>query len=451
MLFPLDDTIAAVATSGAAGHRGIVRISGPAVVRVIQPWFQSAVKLDSVTSAEVIIGQLLFDDSDCGMPCHLYLWPSRRSYTRQPTIELHTVGNVALLEAIVRNVCRTGARLAQPGEFTLRAFLSGRLDLPQAEAVLGIIDATGQQQFQTALQQLAGGVSEPLNHIRDGLLNLCADLEAGLDFVEEDIEFVTANQARRRLEESAKVVAQLQQQMEQRNVHQADPLVVLLGRPNAGKSALFNALSQDQAAIVSPHAGTTRDVVSRRIRFGRVDCQLIDTAGLEIADDETSNQSQRAARRALENATLYLLCSESRTTAANDVIKEWALHDSIPILRVQTKSDLVTTPIAEGVIATSSITGEGITELSQAIEHQLVSSQHETGEVVGTTSTRCRESLTLVAESLHRAIRLVVDQQGDELVTAELRIALEHLGRIVGAVYTDDVLDRIFSRFCIGK
>jgi tRNA modification GTPase len=192
-MYHTDDTICAIASAPAGAARGIVRLSGPGTIAVLERCFRCAdtTSLEQVRVASVLVGTVAMDQSRVVLDADVYLWPGGRSYTRQDAAEIHTIGSPPLLSALVRTVCAAGARLAEPGEFTLRAFLAGRLDLTQAEAVLGIIDARSDEQFRTALEQLAGGLARPLDRLRGTLLDLLAHLEAGLDFVEEDIQFVT--------------------------------------------------------------------------------------------------------------------------------------------------------------------------------------------------------------------------------------------------------------------
>ncbi len=215
------------------------------------------------------------------LPATLYVWPNARSYTRQPQAEVHTLGSPPLLQCVLRAVCQAGARPAEPGEFTLRAFLSGRLDLTQAEAVLGVIDARGDDQLRAALEQLAGGLAGPLGQLRDRLLDLLAHLEAGLDFVEEDIEFITARELDGQLLAAAGAVDRLAQQMASRDLAGELPVVALTGWPNTGKSSLFNALLGDCQALVSEVAGATRDYLTGELEWRGLRFQLVDTAGAE--------------------------------------------------------------------------------------------------------------------------------------------------------------------------
>ena len=218
MAFNTDDTICAIATAPGGAGRGIVRVSGPAAVAIAARLFQFDRKLDRSTSirhATALSGRvrLEIDAIPHDLPCDLFLWPTNRSYTREPIAELHTIGSAPLLGSLVSAVCQSGARLAEPGEFTLRAFLAGRLDLTQAEAVLGVIDARGSEDLDAALVQLAGGLARPLDRLRDELLQLLAELEAGLDFVEEDIEFISPAVLHERLESAVQLLDEVAEQM----------------------------------------------------------------------------------------------------------------------------------------------------------------------------------------------------------------------------------------------
>jgi len=384
----------------------------------------------------------------------LYLWPTDSSYTRQPSAELHLPGSPPLLEAALEIVCQAGARLARPGEFTLRAFLAGRLDLTQAEAVLGVIDAQGRQQLDSALGQLAGGLARPLSALREQLLDLLAQLEAGLDFVDEDIEFITAAELNQQLAAAMEGVENIARQMQSRGEAGQVARIVLTGLPNVGKSSLLNALAGESAAIVSDVAGTTRDFVTRRATIGRRECLIIDTAGRTALSGENHIEAaaQSLASQQAADADLTLLCFD-----ASQPLSAWEreqlsnLNNSATLL-VWTKCDLTALRnddhSAAAALCTSSRTGVGLDQLRQTIERQLESSISEPGIVAG-TADRCRESLRLAGETLQRARANVATS--DELVAAEIRIALDELGRVVGAVYTEDILDRVFTRFCIGK
>ena len=455
-LYHPDDTIVAVASPPGGAYRGVVRLSGPGVVTLLREVFDSheGTQIDQVRCASVIPGYLRLRQWDADPPCDLYLWPSTSSYTRQPTAELHTVGTPALLEAALETVCGAGARLAEPGEFTMRAFLAGRLDLTQAEAVMAVIDAGGTEQLDTALQQLAGGLTLPLSELRENLLNLLAHLEAGLDFVEEDIEFIGVAELESQLQRSADRIQETLLQMETRLQTVEGIRVVLVGAPNVGKSSLFNAIAGKTAAIVSGAPGTTRDYITCRVDIDGVACELVDTAGVEMSGPVrgTGAVAQQVTSQQRRQANLQIFCMDSTRPLNAWERRELSSQSPESRLLVLTKCDCSSVlRLAEDTIHTSSRTGLGLQELLLAIYRSAFLIDESLGNVVTTTAARCHQSLTTAGESLNRAILEVQGATGDELVATEVRVALDELGKVVGAVYTDDVLDRVFSRFCIGK
>lgn len=455
-MWDVDDTIAAIASAPGGALRGIVRLSGPRVVDCILPCFGSPrdVNLAELRHSEVVTGTLRLPSPLHDVPCDVLLWPTGRSYTRQPSAELHTIGSPPILDAALRAVCSAGARLAQPGEFTLRAFLAGRLDLTQAEAVLGVIDAKGQQQLAVALEQLAGGLAAPLNGLRDRLLDLLAHLEAGLDFVEEDIEFVTADELEHALGQAGDEIERIAARMTARGETAPEARVVLIGWPNVGKSSLFNALIGGEGAIVSDVAGTTRDYVCVRHTIAEVACLLIDTAGVQpfgpIADIAAEAQTMTSEQQ--QQAALQLFCLDATRRLNPWERAALAADDSSHRIVVVTKIDAgESTDFTGPAIRTSSQTHAGLDELRHEIRRRVLEQEGGVSSVVGSTAVRCGESLRLAHAGLERARQLVTSGFGDELVAAELRGALDELGKVVGVVYTDDILDRVFSRFCIGK
>ena len=449
----VDDTICALASPRGGALRGIVRLSGPVVrdclTRIVSlpadAWFQE------VTVPTVLTGTIAIPDVNAPLPCSVYFWPSNRSYTRQPAAEIHTLGSPPLLSGVVTVCCDAGARLAEPGEFTMRAFLAGRLDLTQAEAVLGVIDAQGQEELDVALRQLAGGMATPLHQLREDLLTLLAHLEAGLDFVEEDIEFISSEGVIEQLDDASSNIDTLLEQMRRRSGTMDRYRIVLVGQPNAGKSSLLNGLVQQSAAIVSDVAGTTRDYVSCPMTFGAFECDLIDTAGMEEHTPETSvtNAAQQAASQQQQQADIVLFCvDQSRPLTARDNERLQNLPRNT--ILVMTKSDLTASTSIEAAIRTSATTGQGLDVLRTAVVDRLNLLQGDV-RILATTTQRCRDSLTRALASLRSAREAAIASLGDEFVAVELREALDELGRVVGAVYTDDILDRVFRQFCIGK
>ncbi|MEM6364715.1 MAG: tRNA modification GTPase [Planctomycetota bacterium] len=481
-------TIVAIASPTNPAPRGIVRLSGDdldnvlaAMGVVIDPAKRFPHRFDS----EIDVGEPLGR-----VPVEVLLWPGRRSYTGLPSAELHTIGSSPVLSSLMTCAISAGARPARAGEFTLLAFLAGRLDLIQAEAVLGVVEAEQPAVLQSALRQLAGNLSTPLMTARDDLLNLLADIEAGLDFVDEDIEFVTDRQIRDRLTGALVQIESAQTQLTERRSSDACTRVALCGLPNAGKSCLLNALVGLPTAIVSPMAGTTRDTVEAEIALNGQPFRILDTAGIESAiDGSVMAAAQTLGRQAMHDADIRLWCVDPTDRNSNDdayqsadeddnakfnqvdpadviealehgrselIAANDALHAnraSSLDLFLATKSDRwdANIDLGEDWIAVSGLNGAGLDQLrKQLLDYAQRTDLAELGGVIG-TSARCHRSLQLAISTLHRATQMIDAHAGHELLAGELRLAVETLGEVTGAIVTDDILDRVFSRFCIGK
>lgn len=445
-----DDTIAAISSAVGPACRGIVRISGPDVVGVLGRVLTQTVVVPRRASRLDASVQL---EAGVELPLFANLWPDARSFTGEPMAELHLPGSPPLIDAVLRRVLEAGARPARRGEFTLRAFLVGKLDLAQAEAVLGVIDAADAAELSTALRQLAGGLSTRISAVRDDLLNLLADLEAGLDFVDEDIEFVSCDETVARLTSAAQVITEIERGARERLQSRTQARVVLAGLPNAGKSTLFNALLERDAAIVSDQPGTTRDYLSATARWGQLEVELIDTAGWELDQSGIESLAQHFRDEQVRDADVVVWCSSailSDSMAEDDRELCLLLPDSSRVIRVVTQCDQVSTSSVDG-LAISAVTGDGLASLRTQIVDRLVTDASETGELLGSTAARSRTALQRAIERLDAGREAAELSAGDELVAVEIREAIASLGEVVGAVYTDDLLDRIFSRFCIGK
>jgi len=452
----LSDTIAALASASGPALRSVIRISGTETLSIVQRVCDCNEIDFSIKRART--EAVTFSLSGTHLPIQLMLWPTNRSFTGEPVAELHLVGSMPIVNRVLSSIWSHGARPAERGEFTLRAFLAGRIDLTQAEAVLGVIDAGNANELETALDQLAGGISGPIAELHETLLLHLADLEAGLDFVEEDIEFVDRSELQRRLQNALEMVNSLLLQSQQRMTSSARPRVVLAGLPNAGKSTLFNHFTGDESALVSEVAGTTRDYLQASISINGIDIELIDTAGWETARDGIEQLASELRSEQYDRSQLVVWCSSTDFDEAdineNGTRLDQLRSSSRSILEVVTKADLLeeSSP-SDAIVSTihiSATNGVGIEQLREAIVQHLSNDAH-TGDLIGTTAARCRESLENARVAILQSLTMVQQHAGDELIAMELRDILDHLGRIVGKVYTDDILDRIFSRFCIGK
>lgn len=452
-----DDTIVAIASALGCGARGVVRISGPATLSTVSGCFEgcNGRRLSEVATAQCIAGIVRPVDPLGPVACTLLLWPSKRSYTRQVAAELHLIGSLPILHAIQRTLLHHGARLAEPGEFTLRAFLAGRIDLTQAEAVLGIVNASTGDDLNAALTQLAGGLQQPFHRLRAQMLDLLADVEAGLDFADQEIQFIDRDTLCARLRDLAEQIDLLLAQMTGRGQPAHRPRVVLRGWPNTGKSSLLNALCGADVALVSGEHGTTRDYVRVPVDWNGIACELLDTAGHAESMESTlvDVAAHRLADELIKIADVELFCLDA-TRPPNEwettILASAPRSDRIVVL---TKIDACRN-VATGwpaAVATSSRNQAGIRLLRTRVCEHLRRGGGSAPMMVAATLERGRQACAWAAQAIERAADLADSADGDELVAAELHAALEHIGQVAGVVYTDELLDQIFGRFCIGK
>ncbi len=454
-----DDTIVAVSSAPGPAPRAIVRVGGPNARAVVARVFRG----DDPVPRHLAPGALHLTGVHSPLPARLYFFAGPRSYTGQDVAELHTVGSPPLVERLVADLLAAGARPARPGEFTMRAFLAGKKDLPQAEAVQAVIEAGTDADLRAALVQLAGGVSRPLDALRDDLLNLLADVEAALDFADEDIEFVGRVEVLRRLGAAIERLDAVRTQLDDRTVSGRPVRVALVGLPNAGKSSLFNALAGG-AALVSPTPGTTRDYLTRSLVLAGVPVELIDTAGWQGAADTIEEQAQRLGADQAARADVVVWCDERGAFAAADERRLAATGAAV--LKVRTKADLTGSTESDGQavecgadgmgdapftrhrLACSVVSPAGLDALRAALAEAVASLARP---ALAPSQSRCRHHVHDCLERLREAHALTADDDPPELLALALRGAIDALGEMTGAVYTDDLLDRIFSRFCIGK
>lgn len=481
----LDGTMVAVSSGIAPARRGIVRLSGASTRMILSKLLapansqQQAAKqalLDAPHACcDFLPARIGLGDRTLKLWC--YYWPNARSFTGEPCAELHVLGSLPIIESLVESVCALGARPADRGEFTLRSFLAGKIDLTQAEAVLGVIEADSDDELAQALGQLSGNLSGPVRSLRDSLLELTAHVEAGLDFVEEDIEFIASEDLHQQLGDIGTKLAEIIQQLRSRGSRTRTPQVILVGAPNAGKSSLFNALAGKPRVIVSPHAGTTRDAVSQRISCGGLEIELVDTAGIEELHDQTPRcLAQQALKQRVGQADLIVFCVDLSLLPDVEWLRahlENLRQNLTPLLMVATKRDLVSrggglkTQLAIDALQVDALEPLGIDGSVQAVSvHDATSleslrlriaqtiSESTAGmhtEAMHRTMVRCSSRLAGAVEAIDRATALIHEPYGEELVAAELRLAIEDMSSVIGEVHTEDILGEIFSRFCIGK
>ena len=445
---PAQDTIAAIASAPGAAGVGVLRVSGPAVPGIARALLGRPPEPRHAHFAAFRdgAGELI----DRGL---LLYFPAPASYTGEHVLELQGHGNTVLLDALLRRTCELGARLARPGEFTERAFLNGKLDLAQAEAVADLIAAGSQAGARAALRSMEGVFSRKVEDLLQALIALRVHIEAAIDFPEEEIDFLADPAIARQLQSLRAQLTDLLRET-QRGVRLTDGLrIAIIGRPNAGKSSLLNALAGSDRAIVTDIAGTTRDVLREQLAIDGVSLELADTAGLRDTDDPVEREGVRRARQELTRADVALLVTDA--AGAEDDQRLFAgVQAQIERIVLVNKIDLDRRPAhsehRDGAwwLWASVRTGDGLDQLRAHLK-QLAGA----GSGEGAFSARRRHVLALerVAEYLDRTADVLRDIHAGELAAEELRHAQHALGEITGTYSSDDLLGAIFSSFCIGK
>ena len=471
-----DDTIVAISTAAGTAARGIVRLSGPEAIQlaeaVFTPYHGTLADLGGFRATD---GLATATAAGITVPCRAYLFRAPRSYTRQDVVELHIPGSPVVAMAVTDQLIAHGARGAEAGEFTARAFFSGRLDLSAAEAVADIINADDDAQLRSAMAALGGQVHRLCAGAADRLADVLAGTEAAIDLADEHLELDRPSDLADRLADLGAELADTARRAADTPDTAERPTVVIAGRPNVGKSSLLNALTGTDRAIVSATAGTTRDVLSASMTLGAQTVTVQDAAGFMAAENSLAAAADTAARRALARADAVLFVVDA--SRPGDRQADRALLDDVlranprgPWLLVANKIDAVSGPteaaLADlsgavsaadgqtGPIATSCTTGAGLDELVALLADRLDLAAARTGQAMG-LHQRQKRCLTAAARAASRAADLLrgADKVSDvaELVAVEIRAALAELGQISGHVVTEDILGRIFARFCVGK
>jgi tRNA modification GTPase len=465
------DTIVALSTPPGSGALAVVRLSGPEAIAITQALF-SKKNLASQPGHTLHYGTLRDPASQQVLDeVVVALYRGPRSYTREDVVEISGHGSDFIVRQILAALLRQGARLAEAGEFTKRAFLSGALDLAQAEAVADLIAADSALSHQVALNQLRGGFSDELRDLRAQLVKFAALLELELDFGEEDVEFADRTGLARLLAEVQGVVASLLRSFELGNVIKNGITTVIAGRPNAGKSTLLNALLREERAIVSAIPGTTRDFIEDEVSIDGLRFRFVDTAGLRDnpADEVEAIGVRRTRERIGQAALLLYLFDLTELTPAEmqaDIAELTASLPQLPVLAVGNKSDLASQAIisnyqaatsneqslASPVVFISAGQRQGLEALQTALLTQVRGAGLAgTGSATIVTNVRHARALEVAAQHL-AAVRQGLDVgRGTELLAADLRHALAALGEITGEISSDDLLTSIFTQFCIGK
>jgi tRNA modification GTPase len=433
------DTIAAISSAVGPAARMIVRVSGPKAFQIVVKITGEEIASMSGGEARRVVLQIM----NLPVPAWVYLFRAPHSYSGEDLIEFHIPGNPLLARMLLDELMYLGARAAEPGEFTARAFFNGRLDLTAAEGVAATISAHSEQELSAARQLLAGELSCRLRPMMDELAEIMALVEVGIDFSEEDVTFISPDQVRERVGKVQSELSDLVAQSARFERVTHEPTFVLVGRPNAGKSTLLNALAGKARAVVSPIAGTTRDALSAHVELDRGVVRVIDVAGLEDADasNDIARQMQQRARQILHEVDFVILVQEMSDPQPMELPRS-------PDLVVRSKLDLA--PQAKpDQLAISAVTGLNIDLLRTKMSELAFGSPTPAAASLA-LNARHIQAIDEAISALRR-IDAALDETGAEVVALELREALNSLGQILGQLTPDDLLGRIFGQFCIGK
>ena len=465
------DTIIALATPSGIGAIGVIRLSGPESITIVNQVFGGkdlskqathTIHLGTIKDGPLVLDEVLVS---------IFIGP--RSYTKEHVVEISTHGSGYIIENIIKLLVRQGARPANPGEFTLRAFLNGQLDLSQAEAVADLIASNSQASHQVAMQQMRGGFSGELQQLRDQLIHFASMIELELDFGEEDVEFANRDDLKGLIYQINRVLHRLISSFEQGNVMKNGVPVVIAGKPNVGKSTLLNALLNEERAIVSEIAGTTRDTVEDHMILGGINFRFIDTAGIRDTEDIIEAKGVERTHEKIKQAKLiiYMVDPEQEVEEIKTQIAYLEKLD-IPFIILVNKSDLVSAEFRDELSAIG-LSGAGDSNNSQqptSNQPIFISAKNKTGieelkleilrkvnlhaintDDVLVSNIRHLEALQKTEESLNRVLENIHNPITSDFLATDIKQALYYLGEITGKVTTDDLLETIFSKFCIGK
>ncbi|WP_210465015.1 tRNA uridine-5-carboxymethylaminomethyl(34) synthesis GTPase MnmE [Rufibacter roseolus] len=451
------DTIVALSTAAGHGAIAVIRLSGPEAISIVQSVFKGK-NLQNQPSHTLHFGTIR-DDEKILDEVVVSLFKGPNSYTKEDVIEVSCHGSPYITEQIIKLFLRKGARLAEAGEFTKRAFLNGQFDLAQAEAVADLIASDSALTHQVAMKQMRGGFSQEIKALRAQLIHFASMIELELDFSEEDVEFADRSALRRLISSLQRLITDLLQSFEMGNVLKNGVPTVIAGKPNAGKSTLLNALLNEEKAIVSDIPGTTRDVIEDEALISGIRFRFIDTAGLRETQDKVEAIGVARTKEQLQKASLVLYLFDLASTTPQEVQEEMSALDlpQVPSLLIGNKKDLAspeqlsTFSGLENLVFISADTKEGLEELKDALLEQVHANEAITGDRTIVTNLRHFQSLQKTSDALQEVLKGLDGGLTGDWLAADIRRCLFYLGEITGEITTDDLLDNIFTKFCIGK
>jgi len=461
----LDDTIAAISTAIGEAGISVIRISGKDAIKIADKVFRGKRKLEEVKTHTAHYGKIVDSSGKVVDYVVATVFRSPHSYTGEDVVEISCHGGIFVTRKVLEAILEAGARLAQPGEFTKRAFLNGKIDLSQAEAIADLIRSATDLAYQSSLSQLEGSISRKIKKMRDDLINLCSLVELELDFADEDLEFVDKPELANKIRDAIAEIDELIETFKYGKIYREGIKVVIAGKPNAGKSSLLNALLNENRAIVSDIPGTTRDVIEESLNIEGVLFKVIDTAGLRETYDIIEQEGVRRAEEQLRKADMILLVIDStdevdeRDMRLYHRVLNLAVNESKRCVIVFNKVDLLDGKQMQmekvfedfPVVHISALTGLGLDKLKKIMVEQSFLGMNRTEASVVITNVRHRDALVKAKQSLLYALKSLEEGMSGDLVAVDLRAGLNYLGEIIGEVTTEDILNNIFSKFCIGK
>ncbi len=463
------DTITAIATPIGEGGISVIRVSGPDARSIVTKGFRGKADLTAAESHTAHFGRFVSRDNTHLDDVVAVVYRGPNSYTGEDTVEVSCHGGVYVTRRIVEALIGYGCRHAEPGEFTKRAFLSGKMDLSQAEAVADLIHARTERSREASLQQLAGGLSAQIELLRKNLIQTSSMLELELDFAEDGYEFADKGRVKDQVERAIAQIDELLASYQRGRVYRDGVKIVLAGMPNVGKSSLLNALLRQNRAIVTEIPGTTRDTIEENLVLDGVLFRIVDTAGLRETIDRVEAEGVRRSHDQVKSGDLLLLVLDTSKEPRQEELDlaKRLVQDlkkkSAPVILVLNKTDLVKTRNGKSrkliealetphAVEVSALTGDGLDRLRRMLVDTTIGSGTGPGEAsVTVTNARHFDSLLRAKERLGLTLASLKAGQSSEFLAVDLRAALDSLGEITGAVTTDDILNEIFAKFCIGK
>lgn len=448
----LEDTIAAIATPAGLGALAIIRISGNKAISVTDAIFKGKKRIAETNSHTVHYGKILDNQNELIDDVLLSVFKAPNSYTGEDLIEICCHGNPLIAEKIIGQILKHDARIAEPGEFTKRAFLNNKIDLAQAEAVVDVICSRTDASLRGARNQLDGLLSKNVVVLRQSLLDTLSFLELELDFAEEEVEFVARGELTQKIISIIENIDNLLKTYSFGKVIRDGVNVAIVGKPNVGKSSLLNYLLKESRAIVSHIPGTTRDIIREEISMDGILFKLYDTAGIRFSEDIIEIEGVRRSNEAIVNSDIILFVNDVVQGISEDLYEELiALKTKDRIIKVVNKIDIGRGDNVVDAVEISALTGQGIDNLIATMREIALIHNNYSEKSVMVSNIRHYQCLKTAKNSLENSLSSIDQMLSGEFITVDLRIAADSLGEIIGEVTSEDVLNNIFSKFCIGK